>query len=182
MLMTCTCWSFLHLCITRIMALASAPPVSILFNRLSPARLSVVIFTLIFSIIDHSSKEDEVPMQREMIWAPGAIPFLEGSSGKWAAAIDATWVPWEHAHLTISSTFPSSWTLNEYVYDCLAGNVEKLRGSTLNSVRSVHESRSPVSDVSITILQKKQIVTPLIRKWCVGRSRKLTTTEFRHDT
>lgn len=35
------------------------------------------------------------PMQRLINWAPGAIPFISGVSGKYPAAIPATCVPWE---------------------------------------------------------------------------------------
>lgn len=34
------------------------------------------------------------PIEIDTIWAPGATPFFSGWSGKHAAAIDATWVPW----------------------------------------------------------------------------------------
>ncbi len=34
------------------------------------------------------------------IWAPGASPFFAGSSGKFAAAMEATWVPWLEHMLT----------------------------------------------------------------------------------
>lgn len=34
------------------------------------------------------------PILIEMIWAPGATPFLSGWSGKYPAAIPATWEAW----------------------------------------------------------------------------------------
>lgn len=55
---------------TLIQALTSAVPVS-----MDPSLLS--------------------PMVRDTILAPGATPFLSGSSGKQPAAIAATWVPWD---------------------------------------------------------------------------------------
>ena len=39
----------------------------------------------------------ESPILIPRILAPGATPFLSGLSGKWPAAIHATWVPWEPA-------------------------------------------------------------------------------------
>ena len=48
------------------------------------------------------------PIVTEIIWAPGASPFFSGASGKLAAAMDATWVPWLEQMLTISTTSPSS--------------------------------------------------------------------------
>jgi len=33
-------------------------------------------------------------MANDIICAPGATPFFSGLSGKHAAAIEATWVPW----------------------------------------------------------------------------------------
>jgi hypothetical protein len=37
---------------------------------------------------------NNLPIVNDTICAPGAIPFLSGLSGKYAAAIEATWVPW----------------------------------------------------------------------------------------
>ncbi len=37
------------------------------------------------------------PILMPTTWAPGATPFLSGSLGKWPAAIQETWVPWEPA-------------------------------------------------------------------------------------
>lgn len=35
------------------------------------------------------------PIFKPMTWAPGAMPFVAGQSGKLPAAMHATWVPWE---------------------------------------------------------------------------------------
>jgi hypothetical protein len=37
---------------------------------------------------------NNLPIVNDTICAPGATPFLSGVSGKYAAAIEATWVPW----------------------------------------------------------------------------------------
>jgi hypothetical protein len=37
---------------------------------------------------------EKLPMVNDTICAPGATPFFSGLSRKYAAAIEATWVPW----------------------------------------------------------------------------------------
>lgn len=60
-------------CLRLLTALTNADPVSMDFKRVSPILM-------------------------EMIWAPGATPFLSGVSGKYPEAIQATCVPWEPAN------------------------------------------------------------------------------------
>jgi hypothetical protein len=51
---------------------------------------------------------NNLPIVNDTICAPGAIPFLSGLSGKHAAAIEATWVPWlaEIQNTSRSHNFP----------------------------------------------------------------------------